>query len=761
MKSMTKRFIAGLLAVLLCFIITCPVLADATLTHGTADTLITEDMLDLAVPSDYEVNEDMQADASEGLYDRFFLKDGIQTVEITLDENNLNYLLQNAADKPSVLTQSVTIGGETIYYTGLKTKGNYTLSHAVSENAGSDRFSFTINFGKYVKKADFGHTQNFYGCNKISFNNFFFDKSMLKEYMALSLMTEVGVPTPQYGLAKLYINEEYYGVYFMVEAFDSSILEQYYGVDDDELSPYLTKPENTKLHYEDLLEDDSPLWENDEEVYADVADMLPTVMEWVRKLNLLSEGKDFDGQDLDVNSDEYLTLLGEIMDVDEALRYFAAHSWLCQMDNMFVTYQNFGLYVDEDGRSVLIPWDYDLSFGCYYPSESESTANFNIDAMFSNGYSANMTTDQINAYYEDYPLFHVIYQNESLREQYHTYMKDCSKIAALGGTTSFGTSYNPAYFASFVTTLQTDLVAAASEQLADHVYYMNNISQPSDVGKALGNVSKIIAMRSLGVAAQVDGLDATVCGAGCDLSTLGNANAGQNSSSGNLLTIDAGTGIYVLADYGASTGNGMGNPGGPGANARGGAGNRNGGSSPTLTVSTLSADDTDYQAVAEQLDAQEQDLLVVYVLNAAGSPEGDYTLSIPVMPSQVQADEEISFYSYADGQLTELTMTAEDNIYSTTLESLGTVVMMQKGEAELLAAASTTAATDTASGGTDGSGSTVAQDGTADVDSGMQAGGTNLIVTLAVAAVVVVLAVVVIVVVMVSRTGQDPSKKKE
>ena len=84
---------------------------------------------------------------------------------------------------------------------------------------------------------------------------------MLKEFFALKLMDEMGLPTPQYGLAKLYINGNYYGVYAMVEALDESILEQYYGVDGSEISSYLCKPEETKLQREQIAEDPSPLWE--------------------------------------------------------------------------------------------------------------------------------------------------------------------------------------------------------------------------------------------------------------------------------------------------------------------------------------------------------------------------------------------------------------------------------------------------------------------------------------------------------------------
>ena len=114
--------------------------------HGTAEEEIPEDLVNNTPPTDYVVDESIHGDAADGAYNAFFLEDSLQTVYIELDENNLNYLLQNAQDAPSVMTNSVTIGDVTLGYCGLKTKGNYTLSHSYTDNPGSDRFSFTINF---------------------------------------------------------------------------------------------------------------------------------------------------------------------------------------------------------------------------------------------------------------------------------------------------------------------------------------------------------------------------------------------------------------------------------------------------------------------------------------------------------------------------------------------------------------------------------------------------------------------------------------
>ncbi len=637
------------------------------ISHGTSTEKITEDMLNNTPPADYVVNPATQGDARRGEYNQYFLEESIQTVSIEIDENNLNYLLQNATAAPSVMTTSVTIGDVTIGYCGLKTKGNYTLEHSYTDNPGSDRFSFTINFGKYVKKADYGQTQNFFGANKISFNNFFFDKSMMKEFFSLKLMDEMGLPTPQYGLAKLYMNGEYYGVYAMIEAFDESILEQYYQVDDDELSSYLCKPAGTNLIYEELLEDTAPLWEFDEETYADVEDMLPTVMEWVRKLNCLSAGTDFDGNEIDVNSEAYLELLNQIMDVDSAVRYFATHSWLCQMDDMFVNKQNYGLYVDKRGKCLIMPWDYDLSFGCYFPSNAESTANYDIEVMYSRNVRAGADGTANKEFsvktYAKYPLFDVIYQNDALMEQYRGYMKECSKIAALGGTIEHtGKFYNPGYFNSYIETMEAEIYDAAAEDLADHVYYMNWTMQPNDVKSALPNLSRIIAMRSVGVYEQVERTGATICGEGCDLSTLGNAGRGKNSTSGLLSVVHSQTGIFVTAEYAEAA---------KGSRAK----------APMLIVDALEVDDGYYEDIQSQLGATDKDSLVVYGMNTWVKPESEYTLHIPLSQAYLEAEGEVKFFSFDSNSktLTEISMTAEDNLYTGVTDSIKYVVIYQEG----------------------------------------------------------------------------------
>lgn len=625
-----KRFSAFSIILILSAI--CALEVFAALPHGTSDSWITSDMVNNNPPADYKINKKTQGKAKDGEYNKYFLKDDLQEVYIEIEENNLNYLLQNAKEEPYVMTSSVSIGNTKVKYTGIKTKGDYTLIHSYDDNHGSDRFSFTINFGKYINKKNYGEKQTFYGCEKISFNNFFFDRSMLKEYVSYKLLEEMGLPVPQYGLAKLYINNQYYGIYFMVEALDKTILEQYYDLKD--IDGYLDKPKDTSLQYGELLANPHLLCGNDINKLADIEEMLPTVLEWSRKLNCLSQGKDFDGNKIDVNSEHYLQLLNQIMNVDEALRYFATHSWLCQTDSMFVWQKNYGLYVSEDGVSTIIPWDYDLSFGCYGDNNAETTANYDLDIMYmlNHGAAVGSSSKQI---YSRFPLFNVIYQNKKLMEQYYKYMGECSKIAAIGGKIeTSGKEYAPAYLSSCIEVLEDKIIEAAREELAGNVYYMNDCNHPADVKDSFIHIKKIIALRAVGVQLQLDGADSKVCAEGCNIRRLGNGLTGKSSSGGKLTVVDENTGIYATAEYQYDN------------------------ISPMLNVDKYATEDG----------------LIVYKMENIKTPKGEYVLSIPLKPSMVQG-ENVDFYSYYEGVLTKLNMVKCDNVFTGNVRNINYIIV--------------------------------------------------------------------------------------
>ena len=434
--------------------------------HGSDETVSKDDLYTIEdVKEDdekYEINSDTQGKAKEGTYAKLFNKETIQDVKISIDENNWNYLLQNAIDKPTVLASSVSIGDDTVKYVGIKTKGNLTLKEVW--NSSSDRFSFTINFGKYIN-TDNGYTdkQNLYGLRKVALNNIYGDATLMKEYLSYELMTKMGIPTPEYSLINLYINDEFYGVYMMVESIDSSLTQRTLG----EKSDYLVKPESSggdliydnsldeyinddgEFDFSSIIYDNSGniiypndksnslykyngLWENDEDTFEDIVDMLPTIFKWMKTLNELNNTDN-------PNTDDYKLALEEIIDVDSLIRYFAVNTYLVNLDSyQSEKMQNYALYINETGRATIIPWDYNYSFGVYGLGSASDVINFDI------------YNPVINTTLKDRPLLNVILQNDEYKALYEKYLNDITIIASEGGITSDGDTYEENNFATIL-----------------------------------------------------------------------------------------------------------------------------------------------------------------------------------------------------------------------------------------------------------------------------------------------------------------------
>lgn len=86
-------------------------------THGS-ETTVSESDLKTEIPSDYVVSDATQGSAKTADYAKLFQND-VEDVNITIDDNNWNYLLQNAINEPYVMADSISINGESVGYVGL------------------------------------------------------------------------------------------------------------------------------------------------------------------------------------------------------------------------------------------------------------------------------------------------------------------------------------------------------------------------------------------------------------------------------------------------------------------------------------------------------------------------------------------------------------------------------------------------------------------------------------------------------------------
>ena len=159
----------------------------------------------------------VQGDGSHtiGYESLLFDSSRVHTIEITAD--NWDDIIANATAE-EYQECSVVIDGENLGKVGIRAKGNTSLSSVAS--LGSTRYSFKIEFNHYVKG------KKYHGLDKLSLNNLIQDATMMKDYLAYTLMGKMGVPSSLCSYVQITVNGEPWGLYLAVEGVEDSFLER-------------------------------------------------------------------------------------------------------------------------------------------------------------------------------------------------------------------------------------------------------------------------------------------------------------------------------------------------------------------------------------------------------------------------------------------------------------------------------------------------------------------------------------------------------
>ncbi|MCR6105064.1 CotH kinase family protein [Salipaludibacillus agaradhaerens] len=304
-----------------------------------------------------------------------FTADTISDVNIEIDEEEWQDILNNPLDKTYKIA-SVTYNGETIDNVGFRTKGNSSLTNVA--NSESERYSFKIDFQQYTD-------QTLHGYTKINLNNNFSDPSYMREYLHYELLSQMGVPTPDYSYVNLSINGELYGLYLAIENIEEPYLERHFG---DTTGNLYKADEGASLEWNDNMTiDDTAL---------DLKSGLANNSQLLSFIESLASKK---------NSDSYFN-------VDQFLRYLAVNTVLANMDSYQGRLQhNYYLY-ELDGTFTFLAWDHNMSFGGFSMGASQDE-------------QLTMLIDEpTQGAVENFPLIDYVLSNEDYKEDYHNYLQD-------------------------------------------------------------------------------------------------------------------------------------------------------------------------------------------------------------------------------------------------------------------------------------------------------------------------------------------------
>jgi spore coat protein CotH len=203
---------------------------------------------------------------------------------------------------------------------------------------------FRLDFNMYDPEGVEEET-TFFGLKKLNLNNEALDPTMMREKLFMDFASKY-VPTPRSVYTRVYVNDEYYGLYLAMEHIDNTYVESRFGKDEDG-NIYKVDKQGTLsyngsdpagyINYEQKNNDETPDCSDIIEL-ADILTNTPT--------------------------EQLPEKLEPIFDVEQALYSIAMLDLFVDLDSYIGNARNYFLYDRSDtGKIVHLLWDANLAFG--------------------------------------------------------------------------------------------------------------------------------------------------------------------------------------------------------------------------------------------------------------------------------------------------------------------------------------------------------------------------------------------------------------
>jgi len=279
----------------------------------------------------------------------------IPSVKISIDVDSLNtlYLEENWYENheyPATFVFQSSTESDTIENVGFRFRGNTSRDKI--------KKSFKVSLNTFIPG------QKFHGVEKINLNAEVNDPSMLRSRLCWDLYRQYNIPASRSNHVKLYVNDEYYGLYQNIEHVDDEFVETYFNSNagnlykcsypanldyisnnpnDYKLAPWGTRTYELKTN--EQLDD-----------YSDIA-------EFIGFLNLSSNGE------LECNLSEYFN-------VSSYLKVAAVDVLTGNWDGYIYNQNNYYLYHNPlTGQFNYIPYDVDNTWGIDWLDRNWSDRN--------------------------------------------------------------------------------------------------------------------------------------------------------------------------------------------------------------------------------------------------------------------------------------------------------------------------------------------------------------------------------------------------
>lgn len=266
----------------------------------------------------------------------------IPRVDITIHPDTLKWIYEHVESETEHLATFRFRNAyldETFDSIGFRLRGNTSREAA--------KKSFKVSFNTFIRGRDF------LGIEKLNLNGEHNDPSIIRSKLCCDLFHQAGIIASRANHVKVYINGNYYGLYINVEHIDEEFIEKNFSGPTGNLWKCLYPADLNYLGsspalYQNLSSGGRPVYElKTNEEAADFSQLA----RFIRIINLTPLASLPDS-------------LENIADVGNILSYFAMDVLLGSWDDYRSLMNNYYLYYSfEDGKFMIIPYDYDNTFG--------------------------------------------------------------------------------------------------------------------------------------------------------------------------------------------------------------------------------------------------------------------------------------------------------------------------------------------------------------------------------------------------------------
>jgi hypothetical protein len=275
--------------------------------------------------------------------DALFNDTVVQRVDLRMHSADWEKLKQNFREN-TYYPADLVFNGQTVRNNGVRSRGLGSRS--------ATKPGLRVDFDRYATD------QTFLGLKSFVLDNLTQDHSGVHETVAMKIFARLGIPAPREAHVRLYVNNEYVGLYAAVEAIDKTFLARVFGTigEDTQNDGYLYEFNYVDAwRFSHLGTDLAPYrvrFDPKTHESKSTAELFGPIENVVRLAN-------------ELRPDQFLSALGEHIDLTAFMRYVAAQNFVAQNDG-FLGYDgmnNFYFYrLENSTRHVFLAWDEDNAF---------------------------------------------------------------------------------------------------------------------------------------------------------------------------------------------------------------------------------------------------------------------------------------------------------------------------------------------------------------------------------------------------------------